>query len=84
MSSGESEVVVGPLTSALEELVCALCMGTFSTPRSLQCLHTYCQECLEGLLRVSARKDTVTCPECRVKTALQPGGVQGEQLASFA
>ena len=67
----------GLLVELQEELVCPLCMDTLSDPRSLQCLHSYCGRCLEGLQKASALKGGVLCPECRGKTILPPGGVKG-------
>lgn len=62
---------------ALEELICPMCMDTFKEPRSLGCLHSYCENCLLGLQETSVAPDTVVCPECRAKTGLLPAGVSG-------
>ena len=63
---------------AKEELICPLCMSFYKNPRSLQCLHSYCEECLVGLHSSSKCSDTVQCPECRARTLLPGGGVQGK------
>lgn len=63
---------------AKEELICPLCMSFYKNPRSLQCLHSYCEECLESLHRSSKCIDTVQCPECRASTLLPGDGVQGK------
>ena len=65
---------------AKEELICALCMCFYKNPLSLQCLHSYCEECLHGLHRSSGWSDTVQCPECRARTLLPGEGVQGKLL----
>lgn len=63
---------------ALDELICPLCMGTFEQPRSLNCLHSYCEGCLLGLVRATATKTQVlSCPECRASTQLTASGVRG-------
>ena len=63
---------------AKEELICALCMSFYNNPRSLQCLHSYCEECLFGLHRSSGCSDTVQCPECRARTLLPADGITGK------
>ena len=63
---------------AKEELICPLCMSFYKNPRSLQCLHSYCEECLVGLHGSSKCCDTVQCPECRARTLLPGGGIQGK------
>ena len=63
---------------AKEELICPLCMSFYKNPRSLQCLHSYCEECLVGLHSSSKCSDTVQCPECRARTLLPGDGIQGK------
>lgn len=65
------------LESALDELICPLCIDTFVQPRSLQCLHSYCEVCLQGLQKATTVSGGVSCPECRAWTELPPGGVKG-------
>ena len=48
-----------------EEVSCSVCMTTFTDPKQLPCLHSFCLHCLEGILRTSGRHDVIACPECR-------------------
>ena len=48
-----------------EEVCCSVCMTTFTEPKILPCLHSFCLHCLNGILRNSGRHDIITCPECR-------------------
>ena len=53
------------LNNLHEEVSCSVCMTTFTDPKQLPCLHSFCLHCLEGILRTSGRNDIITCPECR-------------------
>ena len=53
------------LNNLHEEVSCPVCMTTFTDPKQLPCLHSFCLHCLEGILRTSRRHDIITCPECR-------------------
>ena len=65
--------------AALGELICPLCICTFKQPRSLSCLHSYCEGCLYGLVKATGSKSQVlSCPECRTDTQLTVGGVEGQ------
>ena len=61
------------LASLHEELSCSVCMVTFTEPKQLPCLHSFCLHCLEGIQRTSGRHDMITCPECRRESQV-PGG----------
>ena len=61
------------LTNLHEELACSVCMVTFTEPKQLPCLHSFCLHCLEGIQRTSRRHDVLTCPECRRESQV-PGG----------
>ncbi|KYO25065.1 E3 ubiquitin-protein ligase TRIM56 [Alligator mississippiensis] len=50
-------------------LTCKICYELYTVPKILPCLHSYCQRCLELLLKDGA----LHCPECRLKTEA-PGG----------
>ena len=61
------------LANLHEEVSCSVCMVTFTAPKQLPCLHSFCLHCLEGIQRASGRHDVITCPECRRESQL-PGG----------
>nr|XP_015215459.1 PREDICTED: E3 ubiquitin-protein ligase TRIM56 [Lepisosteus oculatus] len=69
------------LSAQIEEefLRCKICFEVYRTPRTLSCLHSFCEPCLKKLL--DQRKGTVCCPECRTVTDLQ--GCVGNAKASF-
>ena len=49
-------------------------MTTFTDPKQLPCLHSFCLHCLEGILRTSGRHDAITCPECRRESRVPGSG----------
>ena len=57
-----------------EEVSCSVCMTTFTEPKILPCLHTFCLHCLNGILRTSGRHDIIPCPECRREVQVPSSG----------
>ena len=62
------------LNNLHEELSCSVCMTTFTDPKQLPCLHSFCLHCLERILRTSGRHDILTCPECRRESRVPGSG----------
>ena len=61
-----------------EQLTCSVCLGTYANPRTLPCLHSFCQNCIEHLPETQDRgKQVIHCPSCRKKTELPDSGVKG-------
>uniref|UniRef100_A0A1X7UX96 RING-type domain-containing protein n=3 Tax=Amphimedon queenslandica TaxID=400682 RepID=A0A1X7UX96_AMPQE len=58
-----------------EQLTCDVCLGFFSDPKTLPCLHSFCQHCLEALPRDKKNEDHIFCPTCRHHTELPKEGV---------
>ena len=75
-----AEKVISSTTSAHkkleEQLTCAICLDLYTNPKTLPCLHSFCQQCLEGLpLDLQGDNYFVSCPTCRHRTQLpQPEG----------
>ena len=62
------------LDSLHEEVSCSVCMTTFTDPKILPCLHTFCLHCLNEILRTSGRYDIFPCPECRKEVQVPSSG----------
>jgi len=64
-----------------EFLSCKICYEPFTNPKSLSCLHTFCEKCLEAHLatirtyKYSDHKE-FPCPMCRKRSTLPAGGVR--------
>ena len=57
-----------------EEVSCSVCMTTFTEPKTLPCLHSFCLHCLNGILRTSGRHNIIPCPECRREVQVPGSG----------
>ena len=61
---------------SIEDLTtCSICLSMIDKPKALPCLHTFCFKCLSEWAKSASK--TVTCPVCRKKFTLPPGGVLG-------
>ena len=75
-----------PTTSAVvkleEQLTCSVCLNLYTNPRTLPCLHSFCQQCLEGLPQ-DPQGDLyfISCPACRHRTQLPEQGATGFPVA---
>lgn len=71
-SSSPSTSPVGLPVVPYEEYECKICYNYFDldrrAPKILECLHTFCQECLHALHLREERPWRVSCPVCRHRT----------------
>ena len=57
-----------------EEVSCSVCMQLYREPKQLQCLHIFCLECLNNIVRASARHGKIKCPLCQMEVAVPKSG----------
>ncbi|XP_078361730.1 E3 ubiquitin-protein ligase TRIM71-like [Oculina patagonica] len=62
------------LNNLHEQVSCSVCMTTFTEPKTLPCLHSFCLHCLERILQTSGRHDIITCPECGIESRVPTSG----------
>ncbi|XP_018590539.1 E3 ubiquitin-protein ligase TRIM56-like isoform X2 [Scleropages formosus] len=81
-SSEDTSLMASQLSDKIKEdfLECKICFEVYQTPRTLSCLHSFCEPCLRQLL--DKEKGTVTCPDCRTVSDLQ-GNVQNAKASFF-
>ena len=61
------------LINLKEQVTCSICLDTYSEPKTIACLHTFCCECLEKHARVSQKQGKFRCPECQAAIDLPEG-----------
>ena len=58
-------------------------MCTFTDPKQLPCLHSFCLHCLNGIQRTSGVHGKITCPECRRQFQIPKSGNPTELPTNF-
>ncbi|KAL5015751.1 hypothetical protein ScPMuIL_005340 [Solemya velum] len=65
-----------------EFLTCKICLEGYKSPKCLDCLHTFCEQCIDNhvMSECTYKKYSdyreFTCPLCRKRTTLPIGGVK--------
>ncbi|XP_038071186.1 tripartite motif-containing protein 59-like [Patiria miniata] len=59
---------------AEEHLTCSICYNLFDTPKTLACLHSFCENCL--LQYHDGYSEELLCPVCRQADSTALGGVE--------
>ena len=75
-------------SSALEkieqQLTCAVCLDIYTNPKTLPCLHSFCQQCLERLpVNPQGNKRFIACPTCRTSVQLPEEPTAAEFPVAF-
>ncbi|XP_022086164.1 E3 ubiquitin-protein ligase TRIM56-like [Acanthaster planci] len=58
-------------------LECPICCCRFNQPKILNCLHSFCKNCLEKVVAGHPDQKEITCPVCRQQTAMTETGLAG-------
>ena len=58
-------------------------MCTYTDPKQLPCLHSFCLHCLNGIQRTSGVHGKITCPECRRQFQISGSGNPSELPTNF-
>ena len=66
-----------------DEVSCSVCMCSFTDPKQLPCLHSFCLHCLNGIQRTSGVHGKITCPECRRQFQIPGSGNPSELPTNF-
>ncbi|KAK3084252.1 hypothetical protein FSP39_010707 [Pinctada imbricata] len=63
--------------------VCPICLESLKTPRSLPCLHTFCEDCLQTFITsaVGNQQQGISCPVCRKQIMAPESGLPYDKWA---
>ena len=66
-----------------EQLTCPVCLDLYTNPKTLPCLHSFCEACIERFPQDKEGETYyISCPTCRHRTEL-PGGGAGAFPVAF-
>lgn len=58
----------------IDVFTCPLCLRHYSDPKQLDCLHNFCEGCLNTYITSKEKKDLLdwkfTCPVCHIPTSI--------------
>ena len=58
------------LKNLKEHVTCSICLDTFTEPKTIACLHTFCCECLKKHASTTQRQGQFRCPECQAQVGV--------------
>ena len=61
------------LKNLKEHVTCSICLDTYTDPKTIDCLHTFCFECLKRHALMSQRQGFYRCPECQAHVGVPEG-----------
>ena len=56
-----------------KHITCSICLDTFTKPKTIACLHTFCLKCLEKHALTTQRQGQFRCPECQAQVDIPQG-----------
>ena len=67
------------LKNLKKHVECSICLDSFTEPKTIACLHTFCCECLKKHALLSQKEGQFRCPECQAQIGI-PKGNRFDQL----
>ncbi|XP_066446421.1 E3 ubiquitin/ISG15 ligase TRIM25-like [Eleutherodactylus coqui] len=55
-----------------DELLCSICLSTYTDPVMLRCGHNFCRVCIHRVLDTQEESGVYSCPECRERSRRRP------------
>ena len=71
------------LKNLKEHVTCSICLDTFTDPKTITCLHTFCFECIKKHALISQRNGKFRCPECQAEVDLPEANCFDKLPSSF-
>ncbi|XP_073506238.1 E3 ubiquitin/ISG15 ligase TRIM25-like [Phyllobates terribilis] len=67
-----------------DELLCSICLSTYTDPVMLRCGHNFCRVCIDRVLDTQDESGVYSCPECREEFPEQPALMRNINLHNVA
>ena len=61
------------LKNLKEQVTCSICLDTYTKPKTIACLHTFCCECLEKYALTNQTQGKFRCPDCQEDVFIPEG-----------
>ena len=71
------------LKNLKEHVTCSICLDTYTKPKTIACLHTFCCECLERHALTRQKQGLYPCPECQAQVCIPEGNRFDNLPSSF-
>ena len=56
-----------------KHVTCSICLDTYTKPKTIACLHTFCLKCLEEHALRTQRQGQFRCPDCQAQVNIPEG-----------
>ena len=56
-----------------KHVTCSICLDTYTKPKTVACLHTFCLKCLEEHALKTQRQGQFRCPDCQAQLNIPEG-----------
>ncbi|KAM4036345.1 E3 ubiquitin/ISG15 ligase TRIM25-like [Anomaloglossus baeobatrachus] len=66
-----------------DELLCSICLSTYTDPVTLRCGHSFCRVCIDRVLDTQDESGVYSCPECREEFRRRPGLKKNRKLRNI-
>ncbi|XP_073506230.1 E3 ubiquitin-protein ligase TRIM11-like [Phyllobates terribilis] len=67
-----------------DELLCSICLSTYTDPVMLRCGHNFCRVCIDRALDTQDESGVYSCPECREEFPERPALMRNINLHNVA
>ena len=71
------------LKNLKEHVTCSICSDTYTKPKTIACLHTFCCECLERHALARQNQGVYPCPVCQAQIRIPEGNHFDDLPSSF-
>ena len=66
-----------------KHVTCSICLDTYTKPKTIACLHTFCLKCLEEHALRTQRQGRFRCPDCHAEVNILEGNCFGNLPTGF-